>query len=200
MDNCLSFHTKILVLEKAIFNYSLYARSRLIGHAHWCLKWRIFPQLEHKVSLLSFLPLIFIIFRYQQQKGCMCCFKEQLFVHCCCYNAGAWRSSWGSSYSLGSCFQMDRWNTAEAKNISIVLIEVWPSVYQYKQKWPFQMTWFKWITRPHHVDNTPMSHAQMTWSKDFIMASASAVPSSSSRQHTPLYYYAHLHSYTLSLV
>ena len=26
---------------------------------------------------------------------------------------------------LCSCFQMDRWNTAEAKNISIVLIEVW---------------------------------------------------------------------------
>ena len=27
--------------EKAIFNYSIYARSRLIGHAQCCLKWRM---------------------------------------------------------------------------------------------------------------------------------------------------------------
>ena len=37
-----------LVLGKAIFSYSVYARSRLIGHAHWCLKWRICHNLSRK--------------------------------------------------------------------------------------------------------------------------------------------------------
>ena len=42
---------------------------------------------------------------------------------------------------------------------------------------------FTWLTRPHHMNNTPMSHARCP--KDLIMESASAVPSCS-RQHTPL--------------
>ena len=46
--------------------------------------------------------------------------------------------------------------------------------------------WFTWLTPPRDVDNTPMSHAQIMWSKDVIMASASVVPSSSSRKRTSL--------------